>query len=278
MPGDKPRALGKARELKCDGIIFDLEDSVAPGAKPAARDGVAAALAAGYGRRETVLRVNAPGTPWHGDDLAFAARLPIDAVLLPKVESGEDVRAGDAALAAVAAPSGLALWCMMETPRAFLAGSAIAQASPRLAALVIGTEDIVKDLGARSVPGRAPFATALGLALLAARAHGLAALDAVYRDFNDAEGFAAECRQGRELGFDGKTIIHPNQIAAANAAFAPSAAELDEARRVIAAFAAAAAGGQGVAALDGRLIERLHAVAAQRLVDLAAAIAALEGE
>jgi citrate lyase subunit beta/citryl-CoA lyase len=276
VPGDKPRALAKAQGLKADAVIFDLEDSVAPDAKAAAREGVAAALAPGYGRRETVLRVNAPGTPWHGDDLAFAATLAIDAVLLPKVESGDDVRAADAALAAAGAPPGLGLWCMMETPRAFLASAAIASSSPRLAALVIGTEDLAKDLRARSMPGRAPFVTALGLGLLAARAHGLAALDAVYRNLNDAEGFAAECRQGRDLGFDGKTIIHPNQIEGANAAFAPSAAELDEARRIIAAFATAAAAGQGVATLDGRLIERLHAGAAERVLDLAAAIAALE--
>ena len=206
---------------KSDSVIFDLEDSVAPGAKAAARDHVAAALASGYGRRETVLRVNAAGTPWHGEDLAFAATLSVAAVLLPKVEGGEDVRTADAALTAAGARPGLALWCMMETPRAFLAASAIAASSQRLAALVMGTEDLGKDLRARSIPGRAPFVTALGLAVLAARAYGLAALDAVYRDFNDASGFAAECQQGRDLGFDGKTLIHPDQIAAANAAFAP---------------------------------------------------------
>ncbi len=276
MPGANMRAMEKARGLKADGLIFDLEDSVAPDAKDGARTQIAAALAqGGYGRRERILRVNGAGTPWHGEDLRFAATLPVDGVLLPKVEGAEDVRESDAALAAAGAPPRLSFWCMMETPRAFLHAEAIAAASDRLAGFVVGTEDLAKDLGARPRPDRLPFLTALGIAVLAARAYGLAVLDAVYRDFNDDEGFAALCRQGRDLGFDGKTLIHPRQIPIANAAFAPDAAALDEARRVIAAFDSAAAG-QGIATLDGKMIERLHVDAARQLLALAARIAELE--
>ena len=273
MPGVNPRAMAKGRELPADGLIFDLEDSVAPEAKPGARGQIAAALGAGgYGRRELVLRVNGAGTQWLDDDLAFAATLAIDAVLLPKVESASDVAAADAALTRAGARPSLALWCMMETPRAFLHAEAIATSSPRVAALIMGTEDLGKDLRARPRPDRQPFLAALGLCVLAARSYGLAALDSVYRDFGDDAGFAAECRQGRDLGFEGKTLIHPRQIEAANAAFAPSAAELDEARRVIAAFDAALAAGKGVVTLDGKMIETLHAASARRLLALAAAI------
>lgn len=277
MPGANARALEKARTLRADTLIFDLEDSVAPAAKDEARARIAAAIrAGGYGRRERVLRVNGAATPWHPDDLRFAAALGVDAVLLPKVESGEEVCAADAALEAAGAPSGLALWCMMETPRAFLHAEGIASSSPRLAALVMGTEDLAKDLRARPRADRLPFLVSLSLGVLAARACGLAALDAVYRDFDDEGGFAAECRQGRDLGFDGKTLIHPKQIAAANLAFAPSAAEIDAARQVIAAFEAAMAAGSGVAALNGKMIEALHAEEARRAVALHDAIAALD--
>jgi citrate lyase subunit beta/citryl-CoA lyase len=199
--------------------------------------------------------------------------LPLDGVVLPKVEDAREVRDSATALAASGAPAGLALWCMMETPRAFLHAEAIAAASDRLAGLIIGTEDLAKDLGARARPDRLPFIAALGIALIAARASGLCALDAVYPDFTDDDGFAAQCRQGRDLGFDGKTLIHPRQIAIANAAFAPERREVEEARRVIAAFDAAAAAGRGVAMLDGKMIERLHADAARRLLALAAEIA-----
>jgi citrate lyase subunit beta/citryl-CoA lyase len=276
-PGANARAMEKARELKADGIIFDLEDSVAPDAKEMARAQIAAALQhGGYGKRELVLRVNGAGTIWFRDDLSYAARLPVDAVLVPKVEGAEDVRAADTMLESAGAPPGLGLWCMMETPLAFLHAEAIASASPRLAALVIGTEDLGKDLRARPRPDRMPFLLALQSCVLAARAYGLAALDAVYRDFNDDAGFAAMCRQGRDLGFDGKTLIHPRQIAAANAEFAPSVEELDEARVVIAAFEAATAAGKGVATNKGMMIERLHVDAARQLLSVAAAIAALD--
>jgi len=274
MPGTNPRAMEKARQLDADGLIFDLEDSVAPDGKEQARTAIASALQqGGYGKRELVLRVNGAGTSWHRDDLVFAASLPIDAVLLPKVGSSADVQATEAVLDGADAPANLALWCMMETPSGFLHAEAIASSSSRLAALVMGTEDLAKDLRARPRPDRVPFATALGLGLLAARAYGLAALDSVYRDFNDDAGFAAECQQGRDLGFDGKTLIHPRQIATANAAFAPSAEELAEAGAVVATFDAAIAAGKGVATLNGKMIEKLHADTARRLLGLAAAIA-----
>jgi citrate lyase subunit beta / citryl-CoA lyase len=275
MPGSNARAMEKARELAADGLIFDLEDSVAPDGKEAARAQIAAAVGrGGYGGRERLLRVNGAGTLWHEDDLRFAATLPLDGVVLPKVEGAPEVRDSETVLAAAGAPAGLALWCMMETPRAFLHAEAIAGASNRLAGLIIGTEDLAKDLRARGRPDRLPFIAALGIALIAARASGLCALDAVYPDFKDDDGFAAQCRQGRDLGFDGKTLIHPRQIAIANAAFAPEAYEIEEARRVIAAFDAADTAGRGVAMLDGRMIERLHADAARRLLALAADIAA----
>ncbi len=276
-PGANARAMEKARDLKSDGLIFDLEDSVAPEAKESARLQIAAALQkGGYGGRERVLRVNGTGTMWRRDDLAFAAKLAIDAVLLPKVERAEDVHDALAALESAGAPAGLALWCMMETPLAFLHADAIAASSPRLAALVIGTEDLGKELRARSTPDRMPFLLALQTGLLAARAYGLAALDSVYRDFDDDAGFIAACRQGRDLGFDGKTLIHPRQIAGANAEFSPSADELDEARAMIAVFDAALAAGKGVVTNKGKMIEKLHVDSARRLLALAAEIAARE--
>jgi len=276
MPGANTRALEKARELPADGLIFDLEDAVAPDAKEAARDAVAAALAQGvYGKRELVLRVNALDTEWGEADLRAAASMPLDAVLLPKVESAERVRETVAQLNHAGAPPDLAVWCMIETPRGVLAAAEIAGASPRVAALVMGTSDLTKDLRAYDTPGREPLLTSLGLVLLAARAHGLAALDGVHLDLADEAGFAALCAQGRALGFDGKTLIHPKQIAPANAAFAPSMEEIAQARKIIAAHAAALTAGKGIVVVDGRLIENLHVKAARDTVALAEAIAAL---
>jgi len=276
LPGSNLRALDKARALPADVLVFDLEDAVAPGAKEAARASVLSSLAAGgFGRRERVLRVNGAGTAWAGGDLAAAARSGADAVLLPKVECAAAVRDALRALEAAGAPEGLALWCMIETPRGVLAAAEIAGASPRLACLVMGTSDLVKDLGARHTPGRAEVLASLGLVLLAARAHGLAALDGVHLDLDDAAGFEAACRQGRDLGFDGKTLIHPRTLEAANRIFAPDKAELAEARRIVAAHAEAEAAGQGVVVVDGRLVERLHVEAARRRLALAAAIAEL---
>ena len=273
IPGSNPRALEKARSLPADGLIIDLEDAVAAETKEEARAIVAAALAAGgYGGREIVLRVNPLDTPWGHADLAAAATLPIDAVLLPKVESAERVRVSMSLLDALGAPERLDVWCMIETPLGILEAAQIAAASPRLTVLVLGTSDLTKDLHAVATRDRLPLITALGLAMLAARAHGLAILDGVHLDLSDEEGFALVCRQGRERGFDGKTLIHPTQIGPANAAFAPSAAEIEWSRRIIAAHAAAAAAGKGAVLVDGKLIESLHVENARRLLGLAEGI------
>jgi len=278
MPGSNARALEKARGLPADGLIFDLEDAVTPDAKAAARDTVAASVAAGgYGKRELFLRVNALATPWGYADLEAAARIGIDAVLLPKVESADAVWQAESILAAQGAPDHLAIWCMMETPRGMLHAEEIAGASPRLAGLVMGTSDLAKDLHAQHTRDRLPMLTALGLCLLAARAYGLAILDGVHLDLADDEGFAQSCRQGRDLGFDGKTLIHPKTIAAANGAFAPAPDELAWSRRIIAAHAEAASAGKGVVLVDGKLIVSLHVEGARRVVALAEAIVALEG-
>jgi citrate lyase subunit beta/citryl-CoA lyase len=275
MPGSNPRALEKARTLPADCLIFDLEDAVAPEAKAGARAQVAAALqAGGYRPRETIVRVNGLATPWGHADLAAAARAGADGVLIPKVESADMVRQAMAVLDAAGAPADLALWCMMETPRAMLDAAAIAGASPRLGALVMGTADLAKELHAAHTPLRLPMITALGLCLLAARACGLAILDGVSLDLQDDDGFAAACRQGRELGFDGKTLIHPRQIEPANQAFAPAAAEIAQARRIIEAHEAATRAGKGVVVVDGRLIEALHVAEARRQVALADMLAA----
>ncbi len=278
MPGSNARALDKARSLPADGLILDLEDAVAPEAKDTARAHVIAALSAGgYGGRELVVRVNAADTAWGQADLAAAARARADAVLLPKVEHQDQVRAAEAALVAGGAPADLALWCMIETPLGVLRAEAIAAASARLACLVMGTSDLAKDLHAAHTPDRLPMLTSLGLCVLAARAHGLAILDGVHLDLADDDGFARSCRQGRALGFDGKTLIHPKTIAAANAAFAPGAEEIALAHKIIAAHQEATRQGKGVAVVDGRLVEALHVANAERLVALARAIEALEG-
>jgi citrate lyase subunit beta / citryl-CoA lyase len=270
VPGSNPRALERARALPADALVFDLEDAVAPSAKEEARAAVAAALAAGgYGRRERVLRVNALDTPWGHADLSAAATMPLDAVLLPKVENADRVRLAAELLETLGAPPERAVWCMLETPLGILNAGEIARASPLLAVLVVGTSDLTNDLHATHTVDRLPLLPALGLTLLAARAHGLAALDGVHLDLADDEGFALACRQGRELGFDGKTLIHPKQIEAANAAFAPSAEAVAWSRRVIAAHAEAVARGQGVALVDGRLVENLHVEHARRVVAIA---------
>ncbi|HEU0220927.1 MAG TPA: CoA ester lyase [Paracoccaceae bacterium] len=275
MPGSKPRALEKARALPADALILDLEDAVAPDEKPAARAGVAAALAAGgFGPRELIVRINGLDTPWGQEDMAMAAAAGPDAILVPKVSRPEDLLAAEALMAD--APARTRLWAMMETPLGMLNAAAIAAATPRLAAFVMGTNDLVKELRAEHTTLRLPVITALGLCLLAARAHGLACIDGVYNAFLDAEGLRAVCIQGRELGFDGKTLIHPGQLAIANEVFAPSEAELALARTYVAAHEAARAGGRGVAVVDGRIVENLHVENALRLLAQAEAIAALE--
>ena len=277
MPGSNARALEKAQSLAADGLIFDLEDAVAPDAKRSARDSVARALAAGnYGRRELMLRVNALTTEWGHADLVAAASMPIDAVLLPKVESADAVRQAQAVLVKAGAPERLAIWCMIETPRGVLRSEGIASAGTRVTGLVMGTADLTKDLRARHTRDRLPLMTAFGHCLLIARAFGLAILDGVHLDLADDEGFLAACRQGRDLGFDGKTLIHPKTIAAANAIFAPSSEEVTSARRIIAAHAEAIAAGTGIVVVDGKLIESLHVQSAQQTVALAEAIASLD--
>jgi citrate lyase subunit beta/citryl-CoA lyase len=275
MPGVNARALEKSRTLPADALIFDLEDAVAPDAKLTARNQVIQTVeAGGYGKREVMIRTNGLNTPWGYDDLVAAAKAGADAVLLPKVESAEMVRQAESVLESHGAPSDLAIWCMMETPRGMLHAEEIADASPRLGGLVMGTSDLAKDLQAQHTAMRLPLITALGLCMLAARAARIAILDGVFLDLNDHEGFVDSCRQGAELGFDGKTLIHPKQLEAANEVFAPSEEELRLSRRIIDAYAEAEAEGKGVVVVDGKLIEKLHVDHAERVVALAEAISA----
>ena len=277
MPGSNARALEKGRSLPADALILDLEDAVAPDAKEQARGQIAEAVTAGgYGRRELAIRVNGLDTPWGRDDVASAAACGPDAILLPKVETAAMVAELEALMAEAGAPEHTAIWCMMETPLGMLNAKEVAGASRRVACLVMGTSDLVKDLQAAHTPQRLPVLTSLSLCILAARAYGQAILDGVHLDLQDDEGFAASCVQGKELGFDGKTLIHPKTIAAANEVFAPSPAEVEQAHKIIAAHAEATAAGKGVVVLDGKLIENLHVEAAQRTVALAGAIAELE--
>ena len=277
MPGSNARALEKARTLAADGLILDLEDAVSPDAKEVARVQVCeAAKAGGYGGRELLVRVNGLGTPWGHADVAAAAVCGAHGILIPKVESADMVRQVEAVMVASGAPADMALWCMMETPRGMLRAEDIAQSSPRLGGFVMGTSDLAKDLHCAHTALRLPMITSLGLCLLAARAYGLAALDGVHLDLNDEAGFEAHCRQGLELGFDGKTLIHPKTIATANRTFAPSAREVEWSQTIIAAHAEAAAQGKGVVVVDGKLVENLHVENARRLVALADQIAALE--
>ncbi len=274
MPSSNAKALEKAKTLPADAIIFDLEDAVAPDAKPMARDAACAAASSGaYGRRELTIRVNGIGTEWHDADLAAAAQAGPDGIVVPKVNSADEVRALVDAMAAAGAPERTRLWAMIETPVAILHAHEIAAASDRLACFVMGTNDLVKELYAEHVPGRAPVLTSLSLAVLAARSAGIAILDGVYNDVRDADGFAAECAQGREFGFDGKTVIHPSQVEAANAAFAPSDRAVDDARGVLQAWEDAR--GSGVVTYNGRMIENLHVESARRTLAIADAVAAL---
>ena len=275
LPASNERALEKAKTLPVDALILDLEDGVAVDAKRAARELACAAVVSGaYGTRELTIRVNGLGSPWHEDDLAAACAAGPDGIVVPKVGTAQEVRSLAAAMDAAGAPERTALWVMIETPRAILDCAEIGSASPRLTVFVLGTNDMVKELGTLPVPGRAPLLTALSLAVLGARAARVAMLDGVYNDVRDATGFEEECRQGRELGFDGKTLIHPGQAEAANRIFAPSDEDVETARRTITAFEAARAEGRGVATLDGRLVESLHVDIAERTLALADAIAA----
>ena len=273
LPASNERALEKAKSLPVDGLILDLEDAVASDAKSAARElACAAAVSGAYGMRELTIRINGLGSPWHEDDLAAVCAAGPAGMVVPKVSRADEVRSLATAMAAAGAPEHTALWAMVETPRAILDCVAIGSASERLTVLVLGTNDLVKELGAQVVPGRTPLVTALSMAVLGARAAGVAVLDGVYNDVRDADGFVAECRQGRELGFDGKTLIHPGQVETANLVFAPSDDEVDTARRTIAVFEAAQAEGRAVATLDGRLVESLHVDTAHRVLAMHAAV------
>jgi len=278
MPGANERALEKAKTLPADALILDLEDAVAPDAKEEARGRVCAAAASGeYGHREVTIRANGIGTQWHDADVAAIATSGADAIVIPKVNSADDVRAVEAALVAAGAPDGLAIWAMIETPQAIFNAREIASASDRLTGFVMGTNDLVKELQAQFVPGRGPLQASLSMAVLAARAAGIVILDGVFNDLEDADGFVAECEQGRALGMDGKTLIHPKQVDPCNNVFAPSDDEVAHAREVIAAFEQATSEGRGVVTVNGRMIENLHVEQSRRIVAQADSIAARQG-
>jgi citrate lyase subunit beta / citryl-CoA lyase len=277
VPGNNTRALEKGKSLPADVLIFDLEDAVGPDAKPVSRARVCEVITSGfYQPREILVRINGVGTQWHDDDIAAVARSAADGVLVPKVESGQHARALADALVAQDAPQRLKLWVMVETPSAFLKVGEIASASDRLLGLVVGTNDLVNDLHGLHMPGRAPILAALSLAVLGARAAGKIVLDGVFNAIADEVGFAAEARQGREMGFDGKTVIHPSQIGPANNTFGPSPEQVTHARAVVSAYEAAQAAGDSVIVVDGRMVESLHVRDAERILALDALIAELE--
>jgi len=275
MPAANERALEKAKNIATDAIIFDLEDAVSPDAKDVARAQAVAAVNSGeYGKRELTIRCNALATPWGHADVAAAATACVSAVVIPKINSVAEVDEVSRALDAAGAPKEIMIWAMIETPTAIMDCRAIA-AHPRVAVLVMGTNDLAKELRAAQVPGRAPLVPSLHMALLAAREADKVILDGVYNDIKNADGFTAECVQGQNMGFDGKTLIHPDQVAIANDTWAPSAHDVEHARKVIDAFNEALAQGKGVVQLDGKMIENLHVANAERAIAIADAIAQL---
>ena len=279
MPGSNARALEKARTLPADALILDLEDAVAPDAKATAREQVAAAVkAGGFGNREVIIRINGSSTPWYKDDMAAAAAAGPDAILAPKVETPGDVMRFAKDMREAGAPEHTKLWAMMETPLAILNADPIARtaADPasRLAVFIMGTNDIAKETRARLTPGRLPMAAYLSICVAAARAHRVEIIDGVYNDFSNEAGLRAECEQGRDFGMDGKTLIHPNQIAVCNEVFAPAAAADEGGRKIITAFTLPENAAKGAIQIDGRMVERLHAEMAKRTVAIAEAIAA----
>ena len=275
MPASRSSALEKAKSLSADALIFDLEDAVAPDAKADARGmAVQAALSGEYGRREIAIRANGLDTPWGKEDLQAIAQSGAHAVVIPKVESTKMLEEVDQILADAGAPENLWLWAMIETPKGVLRVEEIA-AHSKLTVLVMGTSDLAVDLTANHTPERIPFLTSFGLVLLAARAHGRSVLDGVHLNLTDDKEFEAHCRQAVDMGFDGKTLIHPKQVAPANAWFGPDPKAVENAEKVVEAYETAIATGQGVATLDGKLIENLHAVQARRILAKAAAIEAL---
>ncbi len=280
MPGSNARALEKARALPADGIILDLEDSVAPDAKALARDQIAQAIAAkGFGKREILIRVNALDSPWWRDDLAMAGKARPDGVLVPKISSVDDLRQVDRYLGDAGAPTSIRIWAMIETARAVLHAEELAAHSAdlerRLAGFVFGPNDISRETRIRMLPGRDAMIPMIIHCILAARASGLEILDGPYSDFSNVDGFALECAQARDLGFDGKTLIHPGQIVACNAIFTPPEEEVARARRIIAAFERPENAARGAIQLDGQMVERLHADMAARTIAIADAIAAM---
>ena len=278
MPAANERALEKAKAIPADALIFDLEDAVAPDAKAEARERACAMfVAGGYGNREIPIRANGIGTLWHDDDLAAIAQAGPDGVVVPKVNSAADVHAIEAALERHGAPDRTRIWAMLETPVAMLHAEEICSASERLNVLVMGTNDLAKELHAQRVPSRQPLMGGLYLALLAARAADKVILDGVFNDIKDEVSFAAECSQGRQMGFDGKTLVHPSQVEPCNLAFSPEADEVELAVRIISAFEEAEREGRGVVTVDGRMIENLHVDEARRVLAIQEAIAAAEG-
>ena len=278
MPGSNARAIEKARTLPADGIIIDLEDAVAPDAKPQARQQVAEAVkAGGFGAREIFIRVNGLDTPWHADDMSAAARAAPDAILVPKVNTSEQLEMLGRRLLDMGTPHKTRIWAMIETPIAILNIADIAAAAKdsetRLSGFVLGTNDLAKETSARLLPGRAPMLPWLTTCVLAARAYGLAILDGVFNDIGNAQGFVDECAQARDLGMDGKTLIHPSQIAPCNETFSPTAEQIAQARNIIAAFNLPENADKGAIQLDGRMVERMHADIARRTVAIANAIA-----
>ena len=275
MPAANERALEKAKDIAADALIFDLEDAVAPDAKAEARERACSMFAGGgYGNREITIRANGIGTPWHDDDLAAISAAGPDGIVVPKVNSVADVAAIETALERHGAPDRTRIWAMLETPIAMLHAEEICAASERLTVLVMGTNDLAKELHAQRVPSRQPLMGGLYLSLLAARAADKVILDGVFNDIKDEAGFMAECQVGRQMGFDGKTLIHPSQVEPCNGAFSPEAAEIELAERIIAAFEEAEAEGRGVVTVDGRMIENLHVDEARRVLAIRDAIAA----
>ncbi|MEX2549255.1 MAG: CoA ester lyase [Nitriliruptoraceae bacterium] len=278
LPGENARALEKAAGLPADVVVLDLEDSVTPEAKGAARRRVAEAVRAeGFGHREVLVRVNGLETPWFHDDMAAIAPTGPDGILVPKVSRPSDVHAVEDALDLAAPPADTMLWAMLETSRAVLDATSLVSASSRLVGFMLGTNDLARELRAVHVPGRGPLLPAIAWCLLAVRDAGKVVIDGVFNDLDDHDGFAAECQQARELGFDGKSVIHPRQLEVANAAFTPGAEEVEHAREVIAAFDEATTAGRGVVTVRGRLVENLHVEEARRLLALAERISARPG-
>lgn len=276
LPGSNARALEKARTLPADCLILDMEDAVSPDSKELARRQIAESISrGGYGPREVLIRVNGLNTPWGADDVAAVAKIGADGIVFPKIESPAEVRAAVAALDRAGAPADLTVWVMAETPQGVLQIEAIAGATPWLGGIIMGTSDLAKETRVRHTPDRIGFIAALSLCVLAARAHGLEILDGVHLDLSDEAGFRVACNQGRDLGFDGKSLIHPQQLAIANEVFAPAAADVQEARTIIAAWEHARQEGKGVTVVNGRLVENLHVEQARRTLAMTEAITAM---